>query len=93
MKVSLYAVFDSASRVYDGPVAAQTDEVALRNFGNMAGNTSNAIGLNPECFSLWKVGEWDDGIGEVIPCTPECLAKAIDLASVVTPILGTEVTG
>ena len=54
MKVKLYAVLDSASGVYDGPVPAQADGVALRNFTNMAMDANTAIGRNPECFSLWR---------------------------------------
>ena len=80
MKVKLYAVLDSASAVYDGPVPSQTDGVAMRNFINMAKNPDTAVGRNPECFSLWRVGEWDDATG--VPSTPdgkECLGYAIDL--------------
>ena len=79
MKVNLYAVLDKASLVYDGPVPAQTDAVALRNFTNMALQDNNAIGKNPECFSLWRVGSWDDSVGEVIPEIKECLAHAVDM--------------
>lgn len=80
MKVKLYAVYDKASGVYDGPVPAQTDEVAVRNFTNMAFNEQSPVGMNPECFSLWRVGEWNDATGEVAPEeVKECLGYAVDL--------------
>ena len=79
MKVKLYAVLDSASGVYDGPVPANADGVALRNFTNMARSDNNAVGKNPECFSIWRVGEWNDATGEVTPETKECLGHAVDL--------------
>lgn len=79
MKVKLYAVLDTASAIYDGPIPAQTDELAVRNFGNMARDIKHPIGKNPEYFSLWVVGEWDDSKGEVIHTKTECLVKAIDL--------------
>ena len=81
MKVKLYAVLDSASGVYDGPVPAQADGVAVRNFINMAKNPQTAIGMNPEHFSLWRVGEWNDAVGEVVPEVKECLGHAVDLLS------------
>lgn len=81
MKVGLYAVLDSASAVYDGPVPSHNDEVAVRNFGNMAKNPQSAISQNPECFSLWKVGEWNDGDAQVLPLKDGkvCLINAVDL--------------
>lgn len=79
MKVRLYAVLDTASAVYDGPVPAQTDEVAIRNFSNMALQDNNAIGKNPEFFSLWVVGEWDDALGAVVPLDKKVLVNAIDI--------------
>ena len=60
MKVKLYAVYDKASGVYDGPVPCNADGVALRNFTNMAKNPDTPVGRNPECFSIWRVGQWDD---------------------------------
>ena len=59
MKVNLYAVYDSGSCVYDGPVPAQTDAVAMRNFANLAGDLNTSIGKNPEYFSLSVDRDWE----------------------------------
>lgn len=79
MKVGLYAVYDSASRIYDGPVPSNNDEVAMRNFVNMCKNLDSPIGKNPECFSLWLVGSYDDSTGEVEPEVKQCLLHANDV--------------
>lgn len=80
MIVKMYAVLDSASGIYDGPVPAHTDGVAMRNFTNLAENPDSKIGMNPEHFSLWYVGSWNDATGNVIPAEPiVCLAKAVDV--------------
>lgn len=79
MKVKLYAVLDSASGVYDGPIPVNSDGVALRNFTNMAKNPESPVGRNPECFSIWRVGEWNDAEGSVISEGKVCLGHAIDL--------------
>ena len=81
MKVKMYAVYDSASGVYDGPIPAIADGVALRNFTNMALDGTTPIGKNPECFSLWRVGEWNDADGSVTGETKECLGHATDLVA------------
>ena len=66
MIVNLYAVYDVASGVYDGPVPCQTDAVAVRNFTGLATNPESPIAKNPEDFSLVRVGRWDDSKGELI---------------------------
>ena len=52
MKVGVYAVLDTCSGVYDGPVPSQNDKVAMRNFTHMASNPEGPIGKNPSDFSL-----------------------------------------
>lgn len=79
MKVNLYAIFDSASCVYDGPAPAHNDGVALRDFDNIARNPETKVGMNPEYFSLWRVGTWDDSKGEPSNENKECLAYAHEL--------------
>ena len=79
MKIKLFAVLDSASGVYDGPVPCTNDNVAKRNFVNLVANENSTVGKNPEHFSLWRVGEWNDATGEVTPEVKECLCYAIDV--------------
>ncbi len=79
MKVKLYAVLDSASGVYDVPLPCNADGVAMRNFINMAKDQATLVGKNPECFSIWRVGEWNDATGKVTPESKECLGYAVDL--------------
>lgn len=65
MKVNLYAVFDTASGVYDGPIPGQSDGTVIRGFTDQAQNPETPIGKHPECYTLFKVGVWNDGTGEV----------------------------
>ena len=45
----------------------------------MALNEQSPIARNPEYFSIWRVGEWNDSIGEIVPEVKECLGNAVDL--------------
>ena len=81
MKTGLYCVLDRCSGVYDGPVPAHNDPVAMRNFTSMAQNPESPIGKNPSDFSLWRVGEWNDGTGELTVETKHCLMHAIDVVT------------
>ena len=86
MKVNLYAIFDTASKVYDGPFPALTDEVAIRDFTNISMNKESKVGRNPEHFLLYRVGTWDDAVGECNSEGYEVLAKAIEVVANVVPI-------
>ena len=79
MKINLYSVLDSASGVNDGPVGQHNDNVALRNFKNLAENPDTPVGKNPEHFSLWYIGQYNDSTAELLPDTKRCLCHAIDL--------------
>ena len=65
MKLSLYAVIDTASGIYDGPVPGKSDGQMIRSFSDMAVNKDHAIGAHPGDYALVKVGTWNDGTGEL----------------------------
>lgn len=65
MNKNLYAVIDTASGIYDGPIPGQTDGQMTRSFSDMALNADHPIGQHPEDYALIKVGVWNDGTGEV----------------------------
>ena len=73
MKVNLYAVYDRASGVYDGPIPGHSDGAMIRNFSDMACNAEHQIGKHPEDYTLFKVGTWNDGTGELVDVISEKL--------------------
>lgn len=66
MKKNVYAVYDTASGVYDGPIPGISDAQMIRAFSDMAVNADHPIGQHPEDYALVKVGEWNDGTGELV---------------------------
>ena len=78
MKLNLYAIFDTASGVYDGPFKCRSDPEAIRTFRGIATDADHPIGKNPEDFHLARVGSWNDNKGELVPETPEFLATALE---------------
>jgi hypothetical protein len=73
MKQGLYAIFDRASGVYDGPLRGQADGVVVRQFCDMAVGGEHPVAQHPEDFTLFKIGEFNDGTGELVPMIPEKL--------------------
>lgn len=66
MKKNLYAVIDTASGIYDGPMPGVSDAHMIRGFTDLATNAEHPIGNHPEDYALVKVGTWNDGTGELV---------------------------
>ena len=65
MKKNLYAVIDTASGIYDGPMPLNSDAVAERGFCDAVAGGESALAKHPGDFAMVKVGIWNDGTGEV----------------------------
>lgn len=72
MKKPLYTVRDTM-KGYQCPTTLKSDELAIREFGNMAKEHPNK-----DYFQLWKVGFYDDETGEITSETPTLLVKGAD---------------
>lgn len=81
MKFGLYAVYDSAVQVYQGPFKFQTDGQATRWFHDQCLNAETPIAQHPEDYTFFQVGEWNDSTGQADPVVPICLAKALEVVA------------
>lgn len=64
--INVYAVFDSAARMYYQPFYAQNDKLALRQFN---AQLSRYPELAEDC-SLYKIGEYRHSDAFISTCTP-----------------------
>lgn len=79
MIVKLFAVRDSDSGVFDGPLPMQTEQLALRKFSDMVQEGNSDVAKHPDKFTLWWVGTWCDSTGTVDAGEGKrCIASAID---------------
>ena len=79
MKRNIYMIYDSAAAMYIGPLVYRADGEALRDFEAGSMNADSKFGQNPEDFSLYKVGSFDDHDAILIPQDKICLATAQEL--------------
>ena len=82
MKVNLYAIYDRASGVYDGPFPGISDGAMIREFGDQVKNTDSKMGKHPDDFTLFRVGNWNDGTGELIDQVSEKLINGVEVLAV-----------
>lgn len=78
----LYLIWDSKSESYSIPFIHLARGDALREFTRAANSNDSKIGLNPEDFSLFEVGQFDERTGEfVIYEVKEHVANAHELVT------------
>lgn len=59
MRMSIYVVFDGQAKVSMAPVFYESDPIAIRSFENTVESKEPFVS-NPEDFTLYRVGTFDD---------------------------------
>lgn len=77
MKTKLFCVYDSKAECYGTPFFMPTRGMAERAFGNLVNDPQSSIHRNPEDFTLYEVGEFDDSTGVVNATLPVNLGIAL----------------
>lgn len=73
-----YSIYDNLGEKYYTPVLMVNDNTALRFFRDLVNDKEQKeIYNNPQDYSLWKVAEFDERHGSVIPA----LKKITDATS------------
>lgn len=62
-----YSIYDRKANCYNTPFFSQTDGVAVRNFQDLVSDTRSTVYRYPDDFSLYKVGEFNETSGALIP--------------------------
>ena len=75
MKMQLYTIFDKKLEAYHQPFCLENENVALRQFQNMA-KSESTIATNPEDYSLWHTATFETTTGEIETFEIKLLAKA-----------------
>lgn len=78
MKQVMYSIYDTASGAYMRPFFLQSDGQAVRMFTDIATDAEHEIGKHPEDYSLFRLGQFDDNRGEVLPEQRECIITALE---------------
>lgn len=78
----IYSIYDSASGIYQRPFAGRTDGEVTRTISDIAVSDEHDIGRHPEDYTLFCLGEFNDGTGEVSGyLTPQKVATALELVA------------
>lgn len=74
------AAYDKKAAAHMTPFFVANTQLGLRAFSNAASNIESPVCRNPEDFSLWMLGEFDDDSGLIKAAEkPIHIAEAINL--------------
>jgi hypothetical protein len=90
MKVNIYAVYDSAAKAYGRPIFLQADGLVMRAFKDMVNDPRKEtdISKHPEQFTLFKIAEYDDQHGVIVPLeTLKLMASGHEMVDLYEPAI------
>lgn len=70
MILNAYSIYDRKALQYHPPFYASTDGSAARTFSELVNDTNTSIGRHPADYVLYRVGQYDDQKGQLIPISP-----------------------
>jgi hypothetical protein len=65
MKLNIYSIFDSAAKAYAPPFFLHNDGLAVRGFQDNVNNPESQAFRNPDQFTLFHIGTYDDITGVI----------------------------
>lgn len=75
----MFSIFDAAAQAYSAPFMYVLDTQAMRAFEATALNENSNVNQFPQDFELVRIGEFDENIGELIPCRPTRVITALEI--------------
>ncbi|WNK12698.1 MAG: nonstructural protein [Microvirus sp.] len=76
MILKMYSVYDNKAQAYLAPFCCVNNMVALRMFGDSAGDANHMFNRHPLDYHLFEMGEFDDVSGLVQAVLPVNLGAA-----------------
>lgn len=64
--LKIFIVHDSKALCYGNPMVLKSPGEAVRSFTEVANDPSTVIGKNPEDFTLFEIGEYDERLGDIL---------------------------
>lgn len=81
MMLKIYAVFDDKAKAFIQPFYMLNDALAIRSFTNAVNTDKSQLNVNPEDYTLFAIGEFDDAGGKLVARNPELLVSGLQVRS------------
>lgn len=78
---TICAVKDVKTGLFENLITVRHENEAKREFIAVCKMPETKFGKYPADYELWRLGQYDDSTGSIIPSTPEHLANGVDNAN------------
>lgn len=75
------AIYDRKAEAFLKPVFVQSNGAALRSFGDAVNNPETEFSKHPEDYTMFALGEWNDGSGVYTNEDPIEIGKALNFVT------------
>lgn len=78
MNLQIFSVFDSKAEAYITPFFLPNTAMAVRAFTDCVNSESHQFGANPQDYTLFLIGSYNDNDAELIPSVPRSLGNGLE---------------
>lgn len=71
----MYCIYDDKAKTFTQPIFRNADGVATRDFQSLVNDDNSPFSKFPADYTLFKIGTFDDGTGQVENLSPENLGN------------------
>lgn len=82
MKHVILSVYDKATEAYMRPFTVISEGQGIRLFEDTVRDLNSDLSKHPEDYALFRLGTFDDMLGEMKPQEPKCLRRAHEVPQV-----------
>lgn len=77
MRMRVFSVYDEKAEAFLQPFFTRTVGEAERMFGDAVNDQESPFCKHAADYTLFEIGEFDQALGELVPCTPRSLGVAL----------------
>lgn len=82
MILKIFSTYDSKVEAYGSPWVCVNRGAAIRAFSHMLKDKNQPAAMNPEDFTLYEIGTFDDQTSAIVNCNPTSCGTALELMEV-----------
>lgn len=77
MILKLFTIYDEAAKAYLPPFLLPESGQAIRTFANCINSNDHQFGKNPEDYTLFSLGHFNDASASITPHAPKSLGNGV----------------
>lgn len=79
MDLKIFSIYDAKAKVFMSPMVLMNVETAIRGFKYEVNKGQSDVARQPEDFTLFEIGRYSDGTGEIVGSDPSVVINGIQL--------------